>query len=138
VDEWAREREILQARHPLPDWVVDSEKKRRITLLVAQAIANEREPWPRFRGPMAQHDYAELVSRAAYEAIAPLVANDSSDGISYLGDVLVRYIAQLSLKPPIDPIDPDGYRELLRLYTRHLTRQAQRFGSRTQSKPDPE
>jgi hypothetical protein len=121
----------LQARYPLPHWVVDSKAKHGLTLAVADAIATEIEHWPRFHGPTAQWDYAEHVTRAVREALKPWLdwlADNLTDGVSYPGDVLVSYIGQLALTRPGEAPDTDHYRELLRAYGRYLEQQARRFG----------
>lgn len=131
----------LQARYPLPHWAVDSKAKHGLTLAVADAIATAVEHWPRFRGPTAQRDYAEHVTRAVREALEPRLdwlADNLTDGVSYPGDVLVSYIAQLALTRPDEAPDTDHYRELLRAYGRHLVQQARRFDATPPDRPgDP-
>jgi hypothetical protein len=123
----------LQARYPLPDWVVDSKFKQGLTLTVAHAIGEEVE---RRKGPTAQRDFADRVTRAVREALKPSLtwmADSPSDGVGHPGDVLVSYISQLALTRPGEDPDPDRYRELLRAYGRYLVRQARHFDEPTTS-----
>ncbi|GAB3652842.1 hypothetical protein [Glycomyces tarimensis] len=120
----------LQARYPLPDWVVDSKFKQGLTLAVADTIEQEVDRWPAFQGPTAQQDHAEHVTKAVRRTLKPWLTwmSDSiTDGFSYPGDVLVSYISQLALTRPGEAPDTDRYRELLRSYSRYLVHQARRF-----------
>lgn len=128
----------LQDRYPLPDWVVDSEFKRELTLTVASAIAGEVKRWPRLHGPKAQLDHAARVTQAVCDALEPRLAwlrDYITDGFSYPGDVLVSYISQLALTRPGEAPDADRYRELLRTYERYLIHQAHPFQKKTCSDP---
>lgn len=126
----------LQARYPLPDWIVDSKFKQGLTLAIAEAIGDTVEHWPDFQGPTAQGDHAEHLTRVVRDAIKPWLTwldDNVTDGVSYPGDVLLAYIFQLALTRPDEDPDPDRYRELLRSYARYLTQQARRFDEPTTS-----
>jgi hypothetical protein len=114
----------LEARYPLPDWVIDSKFKQELTLAVAEAILAETERRP--DGPSARRGYAEHVAHTVRKTLEPLLAwlaDSTTDGVSYPGDVLVSYISQLALTRPGEDPDPDHYRELLRTYGRYLIQQ---------------
>ena len=120
----------LHDRYPLPEWVIDSKFKQRLTLAIADTIAAEVERRPGLEAPASQQDYAEHVTRAAHDALKPLLTwleDHTTDGFSYPGDPLVSYIAQLALTRPDETPDIDRYRDLLRSYSRYLAQQAQRF-----------
>lgn len=130
MTEAAQAKRDLQARYPLPDWVVDSKFKQGLTLAVANTICEEIENWPSFKGPTAQLDYAGHVTQAVRDTLKPWLTwldDYDTDGFSYPGDPLVSYISQLALTRPGEPPDTDHYRELLRSYGRHLVQLAQRF-----------
>ncbi len=123
-------RATLQARYPLPEWVVDTKFKHGLTLAVAATIEREVGRWPSLKGPTAQQDFAEDVTQAVLDAIKPWLnwLKDSvTDGVSYPGDVIVSYISQLALTRPGEAPDAGHYRELLRMYGQYLVQQAQRF-----------
>lgn len=120
----------LDARYPLPDWMVDTGFKRDLTLAVAAAVDTATERWPDLQGPQAQSEHAARVTAAARAALAPLLTwldESPGDGVSYPGDPLVSYIGQLALTRPGESPDPGHYRELLRAYSRHLRALAARF-----------
>lgn len=123
--------EALQARYPLPDWVVDSKFKQGLTLTIAETIEKELEHPPACTGPAAQRDYAEHVTRVVLDALEPWLTwldESSTERVSYPGDVLVAYIAQLAVTRHREVPDLDRYRELLRTYVRHLAQEARRYG----------
>lgn len=116
---------VLRARYPLPEWAADSEFKRALALAIAETLAEATERWPDLQGPADQMDYARYVTAIVQARLKPLLAwleDYPTDGYSYPGDTLVAYISQLALTRPDEPEDTDRYREILRVYGRHLAR----------------
>ncbi|MDA1361004.1 hypothetical protein O1R50_15340 [Glycomyces luteolus] len=123
-------RAALDARYPLPEWTIDSDFKYELTLAVALTIEAETEFWPELIGPNALLDHAERVTKAVQAALHPLLSwleESPTDGVSYPGDPLVSYIAQLALTRPGERPDPDLYRELLQYDSRYLIHLAEHY-----------
>ncbi|MFG3340807.1 hypothetical protein [Glycomyces sp. NPDC048151] len=114
-------------RYPLPDWKVDTNFKRDLTMTVADAIGDALMSWP---ADLTVKAHAERVTAAVRTALNPHLdwLHDSvTDGFSYPGDVLVSYVSQLTLTRPGEVLDVEHYRELLRSYRAHLVMQAHKY-----------